>query len=66
MNALFSKPPTSASATNAPVIWLMGGDDGGASLLNSLYYTNADGTMASSWAMEYDRRADRAMADGNG
>ena len=45
------KAPTSASATNAPVIWLMGGDDGGASLLNSLYYTNADGTMASSWAM---------------
>lgn len=45
------KAPTSASATNAPVIWLMGGDDGGASLLNSLYYTNADGTMASSWSM---------------
>lgn len=43
------KSPTSASATNAPVIWLMGGSDG--TLRNDLYYTNADGTMASSWGM---------------
>lgn len=41
------KSPTSASATNAPVIWVLGGFTAAAQ--KYLYYTQADGSLSSSW-----------------
>lgn len=45
------KAPTSVSATNAPVLWLMGGQDNTGTYKNDLWYTNADGSMSTSWSL---------------
>lgn len=52
MNAMgcVFQAPTSVSATNAPVMWYMGGDNG-ANNFNDVWYSNADGSLSTSWVM---------------
>ncbi len=43
------RAPTTASATNAAIMWVIGGSNAGA--LNDVWRSNADGTMTTSWAL---------------
>lgn len=45
------KAPTSVSASNAPIMWYMGGIDLTPNVTNNVWYSNADGSLSSSWVM---------------
>jgi Kelch motif len=45
------KAPTAISATNAPIMWFMGGITIAPTVLNDVWYSNADGSLSTSWAM---------------
>lgn len=50
MGAVF-KAPTAVSATNAPVMWVMGGNTVTPTSLNDVWYSNADGSLSASWVI---------------
>lgn len=45
------KAPTAVSPTNAPIMWVMGGNTITPTSLNDVWYSNADGSLSSSWVM---------------
>lgn len=45
------KAPTSISGTNAPVMWFMGGITIAPAVQNDVWYSNADGSLSSSWVL---------------